>query len=536
MKKTIRNLLFLLFIFIFSIQMNVTEISAKGAEVDQNYEEALKQGYHTFYLNKNMDILESAQLQMYDPEAEDQVKDVVLGKYTKVPKTWRIRGQIHAKNRKILININKYFGVSGEPGSGENTVQITRQGKGKETSLIYTIDSKLEKQTEIHGFSTVDLNYATYNLNGGKWEDEQGTELAGRKDCFYQVFITPYSTVYQPKNPTREGYTFRGWTGKSRLLKEFNDTGREFKRRDYYQFDEIDPNITVGYIRGGIVELCADWGINPVLNVQDIEIFEGDPFKPEDLILSVTDDKGVRLKYTSKFSGDYDNTRVGSYPIEITVTNTVDGTSTKIAKLIVKKRPALLTPAPVLEVEDKEISVGDAFDPKEMVKKTDGEVKIDLPQDYDKDKEGKYTITFTVTNKDGIKITKTAVLTVNSKKPTKPEDPVKPENPSKPVDPTIPENPSKPVDPTTPENPSKPVDPTTPENPSKPVDPTTPENPSKSAGPAKHKDHTKPQATKKQGESKNVSPKTGDAMIASYAVLSLVSLGGLVAVSKKKED
>ncbi|MDK7734615.1 hypothetical protein QP568_10000, partial [Propionimicrobium lymphophilum] len=65
--------------------------------------------------------------------------------------------------------------------------------------------------------------------------------------------------------------------------------------------------------------------------------------------------------------------------------------------------------APTIEVSDKTITAGDAFDPvKDMV--TDsagGEVKVETPEGFDAAKPGEYEFTFTITNEGGT-ATKTA--------------------------------------------------------------------------------------------------------------------------------
>lgn len=449
MKKTIRNLLFLLFIFSFSIQMNVTETSAKGAEVDQAYEEAVKEGYHTFKYSVPS-VSTSSAFWIYDGNNPDNKMTVSPDQEIKVPNSWFLAGEIVVESGQTITatGAGNSLRVMDDLASGKKsdfTIAVT--GSGDTAFLTYRLeDFELKENLSLSGWQSTFFNFAEYRPNGGTWTDPNGThhpgcDLGCNKGEYYRIHIAPTQSVYQPSDPVREGYTFLGWSGRSTLTAENNKKEDHYTWKNPYPFEEKDPNISLGYARGKNVVLTASWAKNPVL-----------------------------------------------------------------------------------EVEDKEISVGDAFDPKEMVKKTDGEVKIELPQDYDKDKEGTYTITFTVTNKEGIKITKTAVLTVKSKSPTKPENPTEPEDPVKPEDSSKPEDPIKPEDPVKPEDPNKPEDPVKPEDSSKPVDSD------------KHEDPTKLPAPKKQEESKNTSPKTGDAMIASYAVLSLVSLGGLAAVSKKKED
>ena len=73
-----------------------------------------------------------------------------------------------------------------------------------------------------------------------------------------------------------------------------------------------------------------------------------------------------------------------------------------------------IQPAPVLEVPDKTIKVGDDFRVSDMIPESEDPKTIDIetPEGFDKNKPGKYTITFIKTNEYGAKITKTATLTV----------------------------------------------------------------------------------------------------------------------------
>ncbi|WP_019133767.1 hypothetical protein [Kallipyga massiliensis] len=101
MKKTIRNLLFLLFIFSFSIQMNVTETSAKGAEGDQAYEEAVKEGYHTFkYSAPNVST--SSTFWIYDGNNPDNKMTISPDQEIKVPNSWFLAGKIVVESGQTI--------------------------------------------------------------------------------------------------------------------------------------------------------------------------------------------------------------------------------------------------------------------------------------------------------------------------------------------------------------------------------------------------------------------------------------------------
>jgi hypothetical protein len=76
--------------------------------------------------------------------------------------------------------------------------------------------------------------------------------------------------------------------------------------------------------------------------------------------------------------------------------------------------------APVIHIEDKTLTVGDTFDPKKDVTATDAEDgdltdKIEIDGKVDTSKPGEYEVTYTVTDSQGAKFTKTITVTVNPK-------------------------------------------------------------------------------------------------------------------------
>lgn len=92
-----------------------------------------------------------------------------------------------------------------------------------------------------------------------------------------------------------------------------------------------------------------------------------------------------------------------------------------------KQAGILINAMPKLEVENKTITQGDAFDVKSMITtasdKIDGanlkdQVAITYPNGYDLNKAGTYQLGFALTNSKGAKVSKSATLTVIAKKQT----------------------------------------------------------------------------------------------------------------------
>ncbi|MGJ9604018.1 InlB B-repeat-containing protein [Actinotignum sp. GS-2025b] len=234
------------------------------------------------------------------------------------------------------------------------------------------------------------------------------------------MFITPHGTVQKPTDPVREGYTFLGWIGKSTL--NIPAVEPPYKYNVYtvdnpYRFDEIDPNRLLGYRRQNVVNLTAAWAKEPALEVKNIEIWEGEAFTPSDMVVSATDFAGKDLTDPANGGsvtpvGDYDNAVAGEYPITFTAKDSKGGTVTRTAKLIVKKRWTPLIPAPELTLKNVEIQAGEPFDPADMVVSSSGTAVPSPDNVYDPKTPGTYTLTFTVTNEQGVKRTATAQLVV----------------------------------------------------------------------------------------------------------------------------
>ncbi|WP_444195081.1 immunoglobulin-like domain-containing protein, partial [Catenibacterium sp.] len=103
-------------------------------------------------------------------------------------------------------------------------------------------------------------------------------------------------------------------------------------------------------------------------------------------------------------------------------------TSRKTITVTVNPKIEPLNEAPTIDVTDKEITVGDKFDPKEGVTakdKEDGNLtdKIEiLKNTVDPSKPGVYEVTYKVTDRKGASCTKTIKVTVKEKAPAPSKD------------------------------------------------------------------------------------------------------------------
>ncbi|MCI6157022.1 MAG: DUF5011 domain-containing protein, partial [Peptoniphilaceae bacterium] len=126
--------------------------------------------------------------------------------------------------------------------------------------------------------------------------------------------------------------------------------------------------------------------------------------------------------------GGFDKDKVGKYTVTSKVTDKDGASVTKKAVATVTYGLITMNEAPTMEVQDKTIKQGEALDFKSLVvsaqDKEDGDliqaVKVIDDGGFDKDKVGKYTVTFKVTDKDGASVTKKATVTVIEKSESTP--------------------------------------------------------------------------------------------------------------------
>lgn len=219
-----------------------------------------------------------------------------------------------------------------------------------------------------------------------------------------------------PKNPTKEGYTFKGWNTKK------DGTGQEFTKNTKVTEDIIvyaiyDKNIykentyIVNYKFKSEDDKNLPQEILNLLPKDENKYKKGEkvtPAYPVQKEIKVKDEKWTFLGYDKKEQTieDKDITFIGTWKC------------TKIKPI------SILNHAPELVVMDKEITVGENLDLKDLIikatDKEDGDLKdkVKILDDggFNKDKVGVYKITFKVTDKEGLSGKKISTLKVVEKK------------------------------------------------------------------------------------------------------------------------
>ena len=281
--------------------------------------------------------------------------------------------------------------------------------------------------------------------------------------------------------PTREGYTFTGWSPavEEKVTKNITynatwvknwvpmnaapvitatdktiEVGDEFNpRADVTATDEEDGDITnkieilkndVNVNEPGIYDVtykvtdtqgasytttikvtvnpkAADLNACPVINATDKTLTVGDEFDPLADVTAEDEEDGDITDKIEILENEVDTTKPGKYEVTYKVTDGGGASYVKTITVTVNPKMEPLNAAPIINAEDKTLTVGDEFDPMADVTATDAEDgnltdKIEiLKNDVDTTKPGKYEVTYKVTDRKGASYTKSITVTVNPK-------------------------------------------------------------------------------------------------------------------------
>ena len=188
----------------------------------------------------------------------------------------------------------------------------------------------------------------------------------------------------------------------------------------------------------------------PVITANDKTFTVGDEFNNEIALKDVTaydEEDGDVTSSLEVVDHNVDTSTTGTYFITYKATDKDGASSTKTVEVTVLPELTDINNIPVISAEDKELNVGDGFDPRKDVTATDKEdgdltdvIEI-IENTVDTSKAGTYYVTYKVTDKDGASFVKTIKVVVKDKEvipePT-PEEPATPETPQKPEQPATP--------------------------------------------------------------------------------------------------
>ena len=166
----------------------------------------------------------------------------------------------------------------------------------------------------------------------------------------------------------------------------------------------------------------------PIINAEDKTLTVGDTFDPKSDVTATDEEDGNLTDKIEVLKNEVDTTKAGKYEVTYKVTDSKGASRTKTITVTVNPKMEPLNEAPTIDVTDKEITVGDKFDPKDGVTakdKEDGNLtdKIEiLKNTVNPSKPGVYEVTYKVTDSKGASCTKTIKVTVKEKAPAPSKD------------------------------------------------------------------------------------------------------------------
>ena len=210
-------------------------------------------------------------------------------------------------------------------------------------------------------------------------------------------------------------------TNKIEILENEVDTTKPGKYEVTYKVTDTQGASYTTTIKVTVNPKAADLNACPVIQATDKTLTVGDEFDPLADVTAEDEEDGDITDKIEILENEVDTTKPGKYEVTYKVTDSGGASHVKTIKVTVNPKMEPLNAAPIIEAEDKTLTVGDAFDPMADVTATDAEDgnltdKIEiLNNEVDTTKPGKYEVTYKVTDSKGASYTKTITVTVNPK-------------------------------------------------------------------------------------------------------------------------
>lgn len=199
-----------------------------------------------------------------------------------------------------------------------------------------------------------------------------------------------------------------------------------------YQTVEVDVTVKVVPVPSVINQL-------PKINAEDKTLTVGDEYDPMDGVTATDKEDGDLTDKVEVMENNVDASKVGTYEVTYKVTDSQGAFCIKTITVTVNPKTEVINAAPIINAENKTLTVGDTFDPMEGVSATDKEDgdltdSIQITKNtVDTSKAGRYTVVYEVKDSGGIRVVKTIFVTVEEKKAEtgKDENDSNQKNPSK---------------------------------------------------------------------------------------------------------
>ena len=316
-------------------------------------------GEKAFQGNKISEIVVKGNLGNYqlfpsnNPQKSDSVFDnqnpgpfiIEVGEEYKRPIT------ITQENSNHTISVMEGFAENGTPTLIDQSSYFKKNADGKYIAVkTGTLDGQCMFYDMLNNnFRVLGISHFTYNIIP-KAKIYTVTFVNGTDQNYAKVQVKENKSIkdksvagqVMPANPSKDGYTFRGWST--------DKTGKD-KTKEFSAATQVTDYMTVYAI---YTPTPAVLNAVPTLIVQGKTITEGDPLDLRSLIVSATDpeDGDLKDKVQITNNGGFDNSKVGSYVITFSVTDNGGATATAAATVTVTKKPTPPTPpAPAPEPE-----------------------------------------------------------------------------------------------------------------------------------------------------------------------------------------
>ena len=284
----------------------------------------------------------------------------------------------------------------------------------------YTFEGWEENSLQATGDPLLDIYNRLTNTMKAKWTVNDYTIKFDKNtgDGNMADLALKYDTSANlPANAfIKDGYTFTGWNT------EADGNGTAFKDEEEVKNLTSDAN--------GEVTLYAQWVLNafplnqvPTINATDKVLAVGDTFNPLDGVTAFDEEDGdITLTEASIIANDVDMNNAGTYSVTYQITDSQGATAVKTITVVVNPKMEALNQIPTINATDKELTVGDTFNPLDGVTafdEEDGDITLTeasiIANDVDMSNAGTYSITYQATDSQGATAVKTITVVVNGK-------------------------------------------------------------------------------------------------------------------------
>ena len=235
--------------------------------------------------------------------------------------------------------------------------------------------------------------------------------------------------TFDPKaDVTAEDVEDGNLTDKIEILKNEVDTTKPGKYEVTYKVTDNQGASRIKTITVTVNPKMEVLNAIPTIKAEDKTLTVGDTFDPKADVTAEDVEDGDLTDKIEILKNEVDTTKPGKYEVTYKVTDNQGASRTKTITVTVNPKMEPLNEAPTIDVTDKEITVGDKFDPKDGVTakdKEDGNLtdKVEiLKNTVDPSKPGVYEVTYKVTDSKGASCTKTIKVTVKEKAPAPSKD------------------------------------------------------------------------------------------------------------------